>query len=139
MFNPKDITATNQLGALVKGSYSSFTSMTPINATNVYSIDLTTGIWLVESNVSYYANNTFTNMETLSLSTSTNQINTDIMISTPFTLLSGNIRCQRITGTFRITNSVSTVYTVFQANANGGSISNVTSYSSGSCSATRIG
>lgn len=136
-YSPSVIQNTKQIGYKAVGVYTPFLYSTPINPVDFYNITLPIGVWLVESTVCYTADGPVTNMEVLSLATESSTINTNVTVCTYVTLPPDNIRYQRITGVFHMLEE-GKIYTVFQANLNGGTIVNIKSREFGNCIATRI-
>jgi predicted acyltransferase (DUF342 family) len=135
-YSPALIETVTQLGGQIIGTYNPFSYRTPIAATPMYTILLTPGVWLVESNISYSTTDLFDNNEIVSLSTTTT-LNPNNIILTPIVLEDGHSRYQRIMGTFRITEPT-TVYTLFQASTSKSNLYSTITTSQCSCIATRI-
>jgi hypothetical protein len=127
----------NQIGAQQRGQYIRFSKTTPINSCSVYSINLSPGLWLVESNICYQTGGPMSNTESVSLSIEEDIINTSVLISTPIVTNKVFTRFQRISSTFSLTQA-QTIYTVFQASDYDGTATTITTLNNGNIIATRI-
>jgi predicted acyltransferase (DUF342 family) len=127
----------NQIGAQQRGQYIRFSKISPVNSCSVYSINLSPGVWLVESNICYQTDGPMRNTESVSLSIEEGAINSLVLISTPIVTNKIFTRFQRISSTFSLTQQ-QTIYTVFQANDYDGTATTITSLNNGNIIATRI-
>ena len=130
--NPLEITP----GSQIVGYFQNLNKTTPFFPSIAFEIDLTPGVWLVETSLSYVNEQPFVGTETISITTEPNKLNSAVLYMNKCNIPDAEfLRVHQISGVFVI-NKPTTVFTLLGIDSN--TETNIHQTNNGSCIATKI-